>query len=123
LAYGRQIFTETTRALLVLALVCFGFSAGMAESASQVGASPAVAASIARQLSASALCGGGWGDDHSGHAPCHACRSAPGLLPPPPGSPERIGFATAQVVFVPPVVIKTRRPHSGQAPARAPPLA
>jgi hypothetical protein len=121
LAQYRQIASEITRALMVLALVFFGLSQGATASAGQVGASPAVAASIA-QTAASDYCGGGWGDNQMAHAPCHACRSSAPMLPPPPCVAEPVSFNVVPVTYPEPTAAVWVRPSYGQALSRAPPL-
>jgi hypothetical protein len=88
----------------------------------QVGASPAVAASIAQ--TASDLCGGGWGDKLTAHAPCHACRSATPLLPPAPCTGERAFVTVEKIAFAPVTasdlpILDTPEPLSRGPPARA----
>lgn len=121
MAQYRQILAETTRALMVLALVLFGFSQGANAGEFPVGASPAVAVAIA-QSAVSDLCGGGWGDQQMAHGPCHACRSDLSTLPPPPVVCERVVFTAESVDYLSPVPQRAALPPRGRALSRAPPL-
>lgn len=105
---------------MVLALVLFALGGPLP--ASQVGASAAVAASMA-QVQAGPLCGGGWGDPLTAHAPCHACRSAVPALPPVrcdsvPAFRDWIDVRFEAVAQVEPGDLPAPRPLS-----RGPPLA
>ena len=122
LAQYRQILVETTRAMMVLALVLFGFLQGTTAGEFPVGASPAVAAAIA-QSAVSELCGGGWGDQQGMHAPCHVCRADLSLLPPPPAVCEPVAFATEIVVYAASDGVVASHPFYGRPASRAPPLA
>lgn len=121
MAQYRQILSEITRALMVLALIFFGLSQGAEASMGQVGASPAVAASMA-QAATSQLCGGGWGDNQTAHAPCHACRSSAPLLPPLPCVAEPVSFGVAPVAYPEAPAAVSARLSYGQARCRAPPF-
>ena len=121
MAQYRQILTETTRALMVLALVLFGFSQGANAGEFPVGASSAVAAAIA-QSAVSDLCGGGWGDQQMAHGPCHACRSDLSALPPPPSVGEPVAFVAKGVDYLGPAPKRAMLPPRGRALSRAPPL-
>lgn len=126
MATARQCLIEATRALAVLGLVLFALLPGASVEAApgyvQVGASPAVAVSLLR-AALSPLCGGGWGDDHVGHGPCHACRNGPPALPPAPGAAEP-AFASVFVVdyatFTEPDLPPALAPRP---PSRGPPTA
>jgi hypothetical protein len=120
LAQYRQMLLEITRALAVLALVLFGFSQGTTAGEFPVGASPAVAASIAQSV-VSDLCGGGWGDQQGMHAPCHACRSDLSPLP-SPAVCEPVAFATEIVVYAASDGVVESHPFYGRPASRAPPL-
>jgi len=121
LAPHRQILSEVTRALMVLALVFFGLSQGAAASTGPVGPSPAVAASIA-QAATSDFCGGGWGDSQIAHAPCHACRSSAPILPPPPCVAEPATVSVAPITYPKPLAAVWGLLSYGLARSRAPPF-
>ncbi len=117
----RQYLREMLCAGLVLALMLFGFGATAPEQ--QIGASPAVATALAQSW-ATALCGGGFADDHGEHMACHACRAEIPLLPPPPCIAEpafrdhlAIAYAAVATEALPPG--PAPRPASRGPPARA----
>lgn len=106
------------RAGLVLALVLFALGGTLPDQ--QIGASGAVAASIA-QTSVSDLCGGGWGDRQAMHAPCHACRNGVPMLPAAPcGTEPAFGHALS-ITYVVPDDASLTVPVILHPPSRGPP--
>ena len=122
---GGRYFAEIVRALCVLGLLLFvvtpGASPEVSQSYGQVGASPAVAASIV-EAKLAPLCGGGWGDDQLCHAPCHACRANLAALPPPPSVAEPAFFVAATVAHAAVPVLPVASATAFQPPSRGPPV-
>ncbi|HTJ57479.1 MAG TPA: hypothetical protein VL418_07960 [Devosiaceae bacterium] len=121
-----RYFAEIVRALCVLGLLLFivtpGASPALAQDYSQIGASPAVATSIAA-AKLSPLCGGGWGDDQSCHGPCHACRSGLPALPRAPTLAEPVFRSAAPVVYADVWALPVPSPLAWLPPSHGPPLA
>ncbi len=91
----RVLRRDLVSALTVLALVLFFY--GGPPTALPASGAPIAAAGL--DFVPSFCGGGGPGDNHPVHGPCHACRSNAAILPPPPCVAE-VAFGTVtRVVF------------------------
>lgn len=105
----RAILAEVMRALAVLALVFLSFAAQPATAA---------AAGYHTAYASSGFCGGP--PSEPGHAPCHACRANPAVLPPAPSVAEPAFTAVSVEPHAMPAQKAASRDRSPANP-RAPP--
>jgi hypothetical protein len=105
----RAVLSEITRALAVLALVFLSFAH-----------QPAVAAEGHHDHGGYDFCGTP-PVDPAGHAPCHACRSNPVVLPPAPAYADPVFCASVVCVERPEWGLDISHPARSPANPRAPP--
>ncbi len=114
----RILGRDLVSALTVLALVLFFY--GGPPTALPTAGTAVAAAGV--DLVPSFCGGGGPGDNHSVHGPCHACRSNAAVLPPPPCVAEAaFGTVTRLVFGVDHKALTSSRPAQTFRP-RAPPV-
>jgi hypothetical protein len=102
MAHIRPYLDELARALLVLALILLNLAHAP---------TPAVAYDGFAYISeAGVYCSEGGPEDHSAHAPCHACRiGSDAVLTAPPSNAARLHFEAVPVIYGNTVY----PPHSG----------